>query len=115
MTRGTGTPKDKDEVNRREVCECDGANLIRVLQAACLLIRVFEAACKKFLRQQVRISMTVLTSYLLPSISMTVLTVTCCHQLTSYLLPEEFLSEKGCQAQPGTYALPTNLLAKFRC
>jgi hypothetical protein len=21
---GTGTPKDKDEVNRREVCECDG-------------------------------------------------------------------------------------------
>jgi hypothetical protein len=62
--------KDKDEVNRRVVCECDGANLIRVLQAACLLIRVFEAACKKFLRQQVRISMTVLTSYLLPSISM---------------------------------------------
>ena len=22
--RGTGTPKDKDEVNTREVCECDG-------------------------------------------------------------------------------------------
>ena len=22
--RGTGTPKDRDEVNRREVCECDG-------------------------------------------------------------------------------------------
>ena len=22
--RGTGTPKDKDEVNRQEVCECDG-------------------------------------------------------------------------------------------
>ncbi len=21
---GTGTPKDKDEVNRRDVCECDG-------------------------------------------------------------------------------------------
>jgi hypothetical protein len=21
---GTGTPKDKDEVNKREVCECDG-------------------------------------------------------------------------------------------
>ena len=21
---GTGTPKDRDEVNRREVCECDG-------------------------------------------------------------------------------------------
>ena len=22
--KNTGTPKDKDEVNRREVCECDG-------------------------------------------------------------------------------------------
>ncbi len=22
--RGTGTPKDKDEVNKREVCECEG-------------------------------------------------------------------------------------------
>jgi hypothetical protein len=22
--RGTGTPKDRDEVNRREVCEYDG-------------------------------------------------------------------------------------------
>ena len=21
---GTGTPKDRDEVNKREVCECDG-------------------------------------------------------------------------------------------
>jgi hypothetical protein len=24
VTRGTGTPKDRDENNRREVCECDG-------------------------------------------------------------------------------------------
>jgi hypothetical protein len=24
VTGGTGTPKDKDEVNRRDVCECDG-------------------------------------------------------------------------------------------
>jgi hypothetical protein len=24
IVRGTGTPKDKDKVNRREVCECDG-------------------------------------------------------------------------------------------
>jgi hypothetical protein len=24
VVRGTGTPKDKDEVNRREVSECDG-------------------------------------------------------------------------------------------
>ena len=22
--RGTGTPKDRDEVNKRDVCECDG-------------------------------------------------------------------------------------------
>jgi hypothetical protein len=25
--RGTGTPKDKDEVNKREVCECEGLGL----------------------------------------------------------------------------------------
>jgi 5-methylcytosine-specific restriction endonuclease McrA len=25
---GTGTPKDRDEVNRREVCECDGECVI---------------------------------------------------------------------------------------
>ena len=24
VARGTGTPKDNDEVNRRDVCECDG-------------------------------------------------------------------------------------------
>ncbi len=24
LLRGTGTPKNRDEVNRREVCECDG-------------------------------------------------------------------------------------------
>ena len=24
VPRGTGTPEDRDEVNRREVCECDG-------------------------------------------------------------------------------------------
>ena len=24
VDRGTGTPKDRDEVNIREVCECDG-------------------------------------------------------------------------------------------
>ncbi len=24
VTRGTGTPKDKEEVNRRDACECDG-------------------------------------------------------------------------------------------
>jgi hypothetical protein len=23
VARGTGTPKDRDEVNRRDVCECD--------------------------------------------------------------------------------------------
>ncbi len=24
VVRGTGTPKDRDEVNRRDVCDCDG-------------------------------------------------------------------------------------------
>jgi hypothetical protein len=24
VERGTGTPKDKDEFNKRESCECDG-------------------------------------------------------------------------------------------
>ncbi len=24
VARGTGTPKDRDEVNKQEVCECDG-------------------------------------------------------------------------------------------
>ena len=24
VARGTGTPKDRDEVNKNEVCECDG-------------------------------------------------------------------------------------------
>ncbi len=24
VSRGTGTPKDKDDINRRDVCECDG-------------------------------------------------------------------------------------------
>ena len=24
VRRGTGAPKDKDEVNKREVCECEG-------------------------------------------------------------------------------------------
>jgi hypothetical protein len=24
VERETGTPKDRDEVNKREVCECDG-------------------------------------------------------------------------------------------
>ncbi len=24
VVRGTGTPEDRDEVNRRDVCECDG-------------------------------------------------------------------------------------------
>ncbi len=24
VDRGTGVPKDRDEVNEREVCECDG-------------------------------------------------------------------------------------------
>ncbi len=26
--RGTGTPKDKDEVNKRQVCECEGVRVV---------------------------------------------------------------------------------------
>jgi hypothetical protein len=30
VPRGTGIPKDRDEVNRREVCECDGYCLLLI-------------------------------------------------------------------------------------
>jgi len=29
--RGTGTPKDKDEVNRQEVCECEDKKFVSVI------------------------------------------------------------------------------------
>jgi hypothetical protein len=29
---GTGTPKDRDEVNKREVCECDGTRISLVVK-----------------------------------------------------------------------------------
>ena len=41
VSRGTGTPKDTDEVNRRDVCECDGCVCDLELEAVfvCLLLR----------------------------------------------------------------------------
>ncbi len=51
--RGTGTPKDKDEVNKREVCECEGwvwdldvigaPSRLRLIRnhAAVALVRIF--------------------------------------------------------------------------
>ena len=39
MARGTDTPKDRDEVNKREVSECDGCvcdlDVIGVIYVAC--------------------------------------------------------------------------------
>jgi hypothetical protein len=36
VNRGTdtGIPKDKDEVNRREVCECDGDSCLLLIDKA---------------------------------------------------------------------------------
>ncbi len=49
--RGTGTPKDRDEVNNREVCECDGwvcgwdmigdPSMFRLIRKAAVLARIF--------------------------------------------------------------------------
>ena len=51
VARGTGTPKDKDEVNKREVCECDGwvcdletmgiPSILSVILSATALARMF--------------------------------------------------------------------------
>ena len=50
VARGTGTPKDKDEVNKREVCECDGCvcdleaigspSIFNVIHSAVVLVRM---------------------------------------------------------------------------
>ena len=50
IARGTGTPNDKDEVNKREVCECDGCvcdleaigapSIINVIRSAAALSRM---------------------------------------------------------------------------
>ena len=49
--RGTGTPKDKDKVNKREVCECDGRvcdlesiadpSIFNVIRSSSTLVRMF--------------------------------------------------------------------------
>ena len=50
--RGTGTPKDKDEVNRQEVCECEGwvwdldaigaPSRLRLIRKTAALERIFS-------------------------------------------------------------------------
>jgi hypothetical protein len=49
VPRGTDTPKDKDEVNRREVCECDGCVLsrcdVRDLNRYTILTSSFTFVC----------------------------------------------------------------------
>jgi hypothetical protein len=57
---GTGTPKDRDEVKRREVCECDGRvcdletigvpSILRVILNTAALVRMlstFDLSCEE--------------------------------------------------------------------
>ncbi len=56
---GTGTPKDRDEVNRREVCECEGVcdlesigspSILRVIHNVAVLTRMmttFDVRCEE--------------------------------------------------------------------
>jgi hypothetical protein len=53
VPRGTGTPKDKDEVNRREVCEYDGWVCdLDVMDDPSKLSVIRKAAAKKFIADQ---------------------------------------------------------------
>ena len=60
VVRGTGTPKDKDEVNKREVCECDGCvcdleaigvpsifNIIRSAAALTRMLPTLNLSCEE--------------------------------------------------------------------
>ena len=60
IVRGTGTPKDRDEVNRREVWECDGwvcdweaigvSSILRLIRNTVVLMRIFpvlDLKCEK--------------------------------------------------------------------
>ncbi len=52
VTRGTETPKDQDEVNKREVCECDGcvcdlevigdSSIFNVIHSGAALVRMLS-------------------------------------------------------------------------
>jgi hypothetical protein len=44
VSRGTGTPKDRDKVNRREVCECDGRVCVREVIGAPSIFNVMRSA-----------------------------------------------------------------------
>ena len=59
-SRGTGTPKHKDEVNKREVCECDGCvcdleaigapsifNVIRSAAALARMLPTLDFSCEE--------------------------------------------------------------------
>jgi hypothetical protein len=50
VARGTGTPKDKDEVNRREVCDCDtiGApSIFNLIRSVSVLTRMLSTRALK--------------------------------------------------------------------
>ena len=52
VARGTETPKDQDEVNKREVCECDGcvcdleaigdSSIFNVIRSGAILVRMLS-------------------------------------------------------------------------
>ena len=57
---GTGTPKDRDEVNKREVCECDGwvcdlddtgtSSIFKIIRNTTVLVRMlpsFDLICEE--------------------------------------------------------------------
>ncbi len=60
VVRGTGTPKNEDEVNKREVCECDGCmcdlegigipsifNFIRSVAALARMLPTLDLSCEE--------------------------------------------------------------------
>ena len=44
VPRGTGTPKDRDEVNRRDVSECDGSVCVLEVIGAPSMLRLTRKA-----------------------------------------------------------------------
>ena len=57
--RGTGTPKDKDKVNKREVCECDGL--------VCDVEVIDDPSRLRLIRKDVRMSIVATKSEITPS------------------------------------------------
>ncbi len=64
VARGTGTPKDRDEVNRRDVCECDGwvwvlevigaPSILSVIRKSAVLTRVLPTFAFRVVKNDTR-------------------------------------------------------------